>query len=97
MPEIKPCPKCNGVMYHNVGESHKINPKTGKEWGHYENWKCGSCKNTEWIDRKRPSPMVGIQKEADQGNKILNELAEIHLKLDFIITKIKDKEQKLDK
>jgi len=101
MPEVKYCPKCKGIMYHNIGESHKINPKTGKEYGPYENWKCGSCNNIEWVGRKRPSPMAGIQKEADQGEEINNALKLLNDNMisgfEVINNNIKALIQKLDK
>ena len=42
--ETRPCPKCDGIQYHNRGISRKSNKP-------YENWKCSSCEEIEWIDQ----------------------------------------------
>lgn len=55
MVEVKPCPKCGGMMYHNKG----ISKKTGKP---YENWKCGKCQTIEWVDRKPVNSTDGTEK-----------------------------------
>ena len=54
MPEVKHCPKCKGIMYHNQG----ISKKTGKP---FENWKC-KCGNIEWINVRQKGEMEGTQK-----------------------------------
>jgi len=47
MVETKKCAKCGGTKYHNQGISKKNNQP-------YENWKCGNCKDTEWVDLRTP-------------------------------------------
>ena len=57
--ETKPCPQCGAVMYHNQG----ISKKTGKP---YENWKCGSCGETEWVSSFPAKPQTPIQQTTKQ-------------------------------
>lgn len=43
----KVCEKCGGTKYNNKGISKTGNP--------YENWKCGKCKDTEWVTTQFPA------------------------------------------
>lgn len=69
--ENKLCPQCGGKMYHNKGISKKNNKP-------YENWKCGTCKEIEWVDIIEPQ----------NGNAILSD--EILARLDKIEKRFDD-------
>lgn len=57
MTQTKKCPKCGGTKYYNEG----ISKKTGNA---YANWKCGQCKDIEWVELVGGKP-VKAQKEPD--------------------------------
>lgn len=50
----------------------------------YENWKC-ICGNIEWVD---------IKSGSGGNNEVLDKLADIGLKLDFIIAEINERKAK---
>ena len=85
MSETKECPKCGGISYHNKG----VSKTTGKP---YENWKCSSCKDVEWVNSKVAQPNY-----PKPDTKIIDRLADMDLKLDFIISKINERDARKEK
>jgi len=72
MVETKPCPKCGGTSYHNLG----ISKKTGNK---YENWKCKDCQEIEWVGQKKTT----YEKLPDKNpqEEVMEALRKVYAKL----------------